>query len=72
MTDKDLSTEAEVDTEEKKAAPPPHQLKDRARVCGKWQKKGYKPSKEELAAWNKRCKEGNRDPKSGRRIAKKK
>lgn len=30
----------------------PHQLKDdRVRVCGKWQKKGYKPSKEEEAKY---------------------
>lgn len=40
--------------EEKKAKAQvqPHQLKgERVRICGKWQKKGYKPSKDEEAAY---------------------
>ena len=68
--DKDLK--APVETEEKKPAEPPHQLKDNIRVCGKWRKKGYKPTKEELDAWLIKCKETGRDPKTGKRIENKK
>ncbi len=70
MTDKDLSTEADVETAEKKEAEPPRHLREsRVRVCGKWQKKGYKPTIEELKLWNERCKVSGRDPKTGKRKA---
>lgn len=69
VNDKDL--EAPAETEEKKAAPPPHQLANRVRVCGKWQKKGYKPTKAEWDAWAQKCKDTNRDPRTGRLIVKK-
>lgn len=64
--------QAPVETEEKKASPPPHQLKDRVRVCGKWRKRGYKPTKAEWDAWAKKCKDTGRDPKTGRIAEKKK
>ena len=51
---------------ETKPAPPPHFLRDeRVKVCGKWQKKGYKPSKAEQDAWNAKCKTAGLDPKTG-------
>jgi len=36
------------------------------RVCGRWQKPGYKPDDEEVAAWEKRCKDRNWDRKTGK------
>lgn len=69
--DKD-NLKAPVETEEKKPAEPPHQLKDNVRVCGKWRKKGYKPTKDEWDAWVIKCKNTDRDPKTGKRIEKKK
>lgn len=62
MSDKDL--EAPAETEEKKPAEPPHKL-PRIRVCGKWQKPGYKPSKAELDQWTEDCKQRGHDPKTG-------
>ena len=69
MDDKTL--DAPVETEEKKAGPPPHQLKSRVRVCGKWQDKAYKPTKAERDAWYAKCKEEGKDPRTGRLIPKK-
>jgi hypothetical protein len=69
MIEKDL--EAPAETEEKKAAPPPHQLSNRVRVCGKWQKKGYRPTAAEQKAWLEQCKAQGRDSKTGRLIPKK-
>lgn len=44
---------APAETEEKKPARPPHFMRDqRVKVCGKWQKKGYKPTKAEQAIWD--------------------
>jgi hypothetical protein len=43
----------------------PERLK-RIRVCGKWQKPGYKPDDEEIAAWEKRCKDRGWDRKTGK------
>lgn len=72
MTAKD-ALQAPADTEEKKAAPPPHFLSNaRIRVCGKWQKKGYKPTKAELALWLKKCKAQGRDSVTGALKPKKK
>ena len=60
-------------TEEKKTSPPPHFMrKDRVKVCGKWRKKGYKPSKAEQDLWIEKCKVQNRDPKTGQIKAAKK
>lgn len=65
--------QAPEDTEEKKPAKPPHFLADnRIKVCGKWQKKGYKPTKSELALWIKKCKSQGRDPDTGAMLPKKK
>ncbi len=36
------------------------------RVCGRWQKPGYKPDDDEVAAWAKRCKDRNWDRKTGK------
>ena len=44
----------------------PYRLKDRVRVCGKWQKKGYQADDEEKAAWAERCKNRGQDPKTGK------
>ena len=63
--------EAPAETEERKAAPPPHQLENRVRVCGKWQKKGYKPTSDEQKKWLEKCKAEDKDPKTGRLIVKK-
>lgn len=64
MTSKDL--EVPTDDEKKKASPPPHFMKDkRVKVCGKWQKKGYKPTTAEQKLWVDKCKVQNRDPKTG-------
>ncbi len=38
----------------------------RIRVCGKWQKKGYKASDEEQAKWKELCKNRGWDPKTGK------
>lgn len=46
---------------------PPHKLK-RIRVCGRWQKTGYKASAKEKAAWVSKCKSQNRDPKTGKKF----
>ena len=43
----------------------PHRL-ERIRVCGRWQKPGYKADDAEQKAWLKRCKDRNYDPKSGK------
>ncbi len=49
----------------KTIAQPPHRL-DRIRVCGKWQKPGYKADDAEVAAWKKRCKDRNWNPETGK------
>lgn len=36
------------------------------RVCGRWQKPGYKADDAEVATWKKRCKERDWDPKTGK------
>ncbi len=36
------------------------------RVCGRWQKPGYKPDAEEVKAWEKRCKDRNWNQKTGK------
>ena len=40
--------------------------KDRVRVCGRWQKKGYKASDEEMADWKEKCKRRGWDAKTGK------
>lgn len=45
---------------------PRHLSESRIRVCGRWQKKGYQPDDEELEAWEKRCKDRDLDPKTGK------
>ncbi len=49
----------------KRQEPPRHLKEARQRICGRWQKKDYKPSKAEQARWEKHCKATNRDPKTG-------
>jgi len=44
----------------------PARLKDRVRVCGRWQAKGYVASAEEQAKWKQRCKDRDWDPKTGK------
>ncbi len=70
MSEKD-DLEAPAETEERKAAPPPHQLKNRVRVCGRWQKKGYRPTADEQKIWLEQCRAQGKDPKTGRLIVKK-
>lgn len=36
------------------------------RVCGKWQKPGYKADEQEQERWEKRCKDRNWNPKTGK------
>ena len=50
---------------------PRHLREDRVRVCGRWQKKGYEPDDEEVAAWKQRCKDRDLDPKTGKANEKK-
>lgn len=63
MSNKDL--EAPVATEERKPAPPPHRLKSRVRIMGKWRDKSYRPSKAEEAEWRAKCKRFNLDLRTG-------
>lgn len=42
----------------------------RIRVCGKWQKKGYKASDEEQKKWRTLCKNRDWDPKTGKPFVK--
>lgn len=42
----------------------------RIRVCGRWQKKGYKADDEEQAKWKALCKNRGWDPKTGKPIVK--
>lgn len=69
MTEDTLDTP--VDTGKRKAAAPPHQLKNRVRICGRWQKKGYRPSAEEVAKWKEHCKDTGKDPRTGRLLLEK-
>ena len=55
----------EMADKSKTVAEQPHRL-ERIRVCGKWQKPGYKPDDAEVAAWQKRCKDRGHDPKTGK------
>lgn len=45
---------------------PRHLIEDRVRVCGKWQKKGYKPTDEEVADYERKQEiaKGNRPEKA--------
>lgn len=43
-----------------------HTEGQRIRVCGRWQKKGYKPSDDEVKKWKERCKDRGWDPKTGK------
>jgi len=49
----------------KKVVIPSHRL-ERIRVCGKWQKPGYRADDAEKAAWAKRCKDRGYDVKTGK------
>jgi len=49
----------------KEVAQPPHRL-ERQRVCGRWQKPGYKADAAEEAAWKTRCEERGYDVKTGK------
>ncbi len=63
MSDKGLA--APADAEEKKAPTKPHRLASRVRIMGKWQGKGYRPSKDEREKWEAKCKRFNLDPRTG-------
>ena len=39
---------------------------DMIRVCGRWQKKDYRPDDAEMQAWKIRCKDRGWDPKTGK------
>ena len=43
----------------------PRRLK-RIRVCGKWQKPGYRPSEAEVTAWKLRCRDRDLNEKTGK------
>lgn len=49
-----------------KQTKPRHLAESRVRICGRWQKVGYEPDDEEVAAWKKRCKDRDLDPKTGK------
>lgn len=49
-----------------KAPERPERGKDWVRICGRWQKKGYRPDDTEAKAWEVRCKERGLDPKTGK------
>ena len=63
MSKDDLKAPAEKS--EAKPQVKPHRLKSRVRIMGKWQDRGYRPSAEEIEAWQKKCKRFNLDLKTG-------
>lgn len=50
----------------KQKAPARPERQPMIRVCGRWQKPGYKADAAEQEAWNKRCKDRGYDPRTGK------